>query len=82
MSRWKRLGVATMTASTGVLQERERIRVRPRDTGGLRRFGKGRGIRVAERGDFGVTGKTNAGDVVGHGDLAGADETDSDGHTG
>ena len=37
---------------------------------------------ASERRDFGVSGKADAWDVIGDGNLAGANEADSDGHGG
>ena len=80
-SRWKRFGVATITASTGASFSSANgsayVRVTPVDGRGL---GQRRRVGVAERDDFGITAEPDAGNVIGDGNLAGADESDSYGH--
>ena len=59
-----------------VLQQRKRVGVRARDAGCGRGLGQRRRVGVAERDDFGITAEPDARDVVGDGNLAGADEGD------
>ena len=63
-----------------VLQQRKRIGIRACHAGHRRGFGKRRRVGIAQRDDFGIAAKADARNVIGHGDLAGADEGDSDGH--
>ena len=60
-----------------VLGDRERIRRRPRDTGGLRGALERHRVDVTERDDPGVGTERDARDVVGESDPTGADQRDS-----
>ena len=60
-----------------VLQQRERVGIGARDAGGGRRLGKRRRACIRQRGDDDVATEAETGDVVGHGDSAGADQAEA-----
>ncbi len=63
-----------------VLQQRKRIGIRACHAGDRRGLGQRRRVGIAESDDLGIAAEPDAGNVIGHGNLAGADESDFDGH--